>query len=75
MTKVKNDLFAAASAASKQAPLKTAGATTGETRRKNLNLPVEFFNRFEALKKSGKTTLDFSAFIAEATREKFEALE
>lgn len=69
-----NDIFDRAKQASQAAPLKTTAAT-GATRRKNLNVPAEFFDRFEALKASGKTTLDFSAFILEATREKFEAAE
>lgn len=70
------NLFDAARTAGKSAPLQTAEegkALTGATRRKNLNLPVEFFDRFDKMKANGKTTLDFSAFIMEAIREKFEA--
>lgn len=71
------NLFDAARNAGKAAPLQTSAETktTGATRRKNLNLPVEFFDRFDAMKANGKTTLDFSAFIMEAIREKFEAQE
>lgn len=71
------NLFDAARNAGKAAPLQTTadGRTSGLTRRKNLNLPVEFFDRFDALKSNGKTTLDFSAFIMEAIREKFESQE
>lgn len=71
------NLFDAARDASKSAPLQTTGEVkaTGATRRKNLNLPVEFFDRFDAMKANGKTTLDFSAFIMEAIREKFDAQE
>lgn len=70
------NLFDAARSAGKGAPLQTnEGKASGATRRKNLNVPVEFFDRFDAMKASGKTTLDFSAFILEAMREKFESME
>lgn len=35
-------------------------------------MPVDFFDRHEALRRAGATTLDFSAFIVEAVREKLE---
>jgi hypothetical protein len=52
-----------------------AGSTNGPVRRKNLNMPEDFFARFDAVRASGKTALDFHGFCLEAIREKFEALE
>lgn len=84
MSKPKVDIFAAAQGVGDSAPLKTAKAKAGETvarndvivRAKNIrNMPADFFERHESLRKAGLTTLDFSAFIVEAVREKLEQNE
>lgn len=84
MSKPTVDIFAAAQNVGDGAPLKTAKAKAGETvarndvivRAKNIrNMPVDFFERHEALRKAGLTTLDFSAFIVEAVREKLGSTE
>lgn len=84
MTKPNVDIFAAAQGVGNGAPLKTAKAKANETINRNYiavraksirNMPVDFFERHEALLRAGATTLDFSAFIVEAVREKLEATE
>lgn len=51
----------------KEAPLRT------KTRAKNLRaVPLSFFEAHDQLKSQNGTSLDFSAYILEATREKLE---
>lgn len=77
MSKPPVDIFAAAQGVGNGAPLKTAKSSEGVTMRPKLlrNLPADFFDRHEALRKAGLTTLDFSSFIVEAIREKLEQNE
>ncbi|MJS61881.1 hypothetical protein DOC35_19560 [Salmonella enterica subsp. enterica] len=75
MSKAPVDIFTAAQGVGDGAPLKTA-ERSGAVKSKLLrNLPIEFFERYEAARKAGATTLGFSAFIVEAMREKLEAIE
>ncbi|SGZ07747.1 YbiA [Moritella viscosa] len=47
--------------------------TVATTKPKHLKtIPVSYFSKHETLKKTGKTSLDFSAYIIEAIREKLE---
>ncbi|HGA8480930.1 TPA: chaperonin [Salmonella enterica subsp. enterica serovar Virchow] len=80
MSKAPVDIFEAAQGVGTGAPLKTAKTKGGDSsvpvRSKLLRtLPVDFFDRHEALRKAGLTTLDFSSFIVEAIREKLEQNE
>lgn len=44
-----------------------------ETKAKHLkNIPMSYFNDYKKLKATGKSSLDFSAYIIEALREKLE---
>ena len=54
----------------------TASAPVSSTKPKSLRaVPVAYIERHKKLKSSGKTSLDFSAFIIEALREKLEKEE
>lgn len=77
MSKAPVDIFAAAQGVGNGAPLKTAKSNEGATMRSKLlrSVPADFFDRHEALRKAGLTTLDFSSFIVEAIREKLEQNE
>lgn len=77
MSKAPIDIFEAAQGVGKGAPLKTATADRSVAVRSKLlrTIPADFFDRHEALRGAGVTTLDFSAFIVEAIREKLEATE
>ncbi|MCG6268279.1 hypothetical protein [Vibrio furnissii] len=56
----------------KDAPLKEAGKQS-TTKAKSLRaVPTTYFEKHEELRKDGKTSLDFSAYIIEAIREKLE---
>lgn len=80
MSKAPVDIFAAAQGVGNGAPLKTAKTSKsneGAAMRSKLlrSVPADFFDRHEALRKAGLTTLDFSSFIVEAIREKLEQNE
>ncbi|BET44317.1 hypothetical protein ACH54D_20600 [Atlantibacter hermannii] len=66
------DIFNIAQGASGAAPLKTANANNGDRRKKLLQVPELYCEKFDALKASGKTPLLFSAYMIEALREKLE---
>lgn len=69
----KPDFFAAANAAADGAPLKTKAPTdTKNSKVKTVRIPNEITDRFTALKAKGKTSLDYTAYIVEALREKLE---
>lgn len=56
----------------KGAALKEVNASTG-SRAKNLKaMPESYFRAHKEVKEDGKTSLDFSAYIIEAVREKLE---
>ena len=84
MSKAPVDIFEAAQGVGNGAPLKKAKGKASETLARNniavraksiRNMLVDFFDRHEALRRAGATTLDFSAFIVEAVREKLEQNE
>ncbi len=55
------------------APLKESGNAGNATKPKSLRaVPVAYFTKHAELKEEGKTSLDFSAYIIEAVREKLE---
>lgn len=56
-----------------KAVLKENKASSSGTKPKNLkSVPVSFFDKHKELRENGKTSLDFSAYIIEALREKLE---
>lgn len=79
MSKSKPDLFGTALSASRSAPLQTNDVATSaskasniERKSKNVMLPVAYFETHAGLRTSGKTNLNFTAYILEAVREKLE---
>ncbi|WP_412497260.1 hypothetical protein [Vibrio fluvialis] len=55
------------------AALKESGDSGNTTKPKSLRaVPAAYFTKHAELKKEGKTSLDFSAYIIEAVREKLE---
>ncbi|HFV9214666.1 TPA: chaperonin [Enterobacter roggenkampii] len=70
----KADIYAkTAAAAGNNAPLQTKTAEPKANRSKTLkSVPSVYFNVHAQLKADNKTSLDFSAYILEALREKLE---
>lgn len=66
------DIFQMAMNTGNNAPLQTAKKPTG-TRAKSIRaIPAEYFEMHDQLKKNRKTSLDLSAYMIEALREKLE---
>lgn len=74
----KKDIYTLAQNAGKGAPLQTTKSKTeGKTTRpKNVaSMPIAFFEAHAELVAAGKTSLDFSRLIIEATRKEIERLK